>query len=355
MSLQSSRAARANAEGLIGKITFLFKTSYMLSLVPPACSLPFSSMAVETTLPSSPFSLGDLSSPTKTPKRSTGDGVPLTPPSLAAALDAGLLWTLSPGNSPLSSPTPAARKQQAAANLTTPGRNEGDDADNGDELTTDPNPSSEMSILDLATPPGKRRVDVIRNSVRIREERRAAEKADLEEQSVQRKKDILRATLRSLWDDHKLTFGDLVHFVSDPLNWQGEARWRGFFSVPGRVEEVLSWWASSSSNSNTGRETMREWAVTFTQGLVESEGNAATEAGFLQTPNKTIDRTFALQFSLPRIHEKLELYCPTAMAIFNAFSTTTRQKKKMSELAIQRKRTVRTFVPPFVPTDLTAL
>ncbi|KAI0723617.1 hypothetical protein C8Q76DRAFT_767461 [Earliella scabrosa] len=135
---------------------------------------------------------------------------------------------------------------------------------------------------------------------------------------------------------HELTFGDLVVYVSNPENWQGSRRYWGFFSVQGRVEQVLDWW-TSSRNSTTGRTSVHTWAVEYAATVVRAEGSAATRSKFLQAEKMEISREFALGFTLEKFHAKLLELCPTAMALFTAFSSTHKQLSSDSASAIKRK------------------
>ncbi|KAI0697950.1 hypothetical protein C8T65DRAFT_813442 [Cerioporus squamosus] len=189
--------------------------------------------------------------------------------------------------------------------------------------------------------PIRSKADAIRKGVRRREAKRAAAQEARDKEERQHKRQTLVEALAHL-EANDLTFGDLVHFVSDPDNWQGNSRYRGFFSVPGRVEQVLNWWASGR-NSDTGRGAIHNWAVEYVKRIVYSEGNQATKSRFLQSQHMDVDRNFALGFSLSKMYERLTELCPTAMSIFRAFSTTARQEKNMSPEAARRKENVCTF------------
>ncbi|OSD06942.1 hypothetical protein PYCCODRAFT_1449702 [Trametes coccinea BRFM310] len=145
--------------------------------------------------------------------------------------------------------------------------------------------------------------------------------------------------MRRLLDNlhhEKLTFGDLVLFVSDPANKLGSARWDGFFSIPGRVEQVLDFWASSG-NSPTGRKAIQAWAVQFVKDVVSKEGHKATRSRTLYARNMAVDTSFVLDFSMERIRKTLLEMCPTVWEIFQAFSTTRRQQKDLTMVAEKRK------------------
>ncbi|KAL7280493.1 hypothetical protein ACG7TL_005425 [Trametes sanguinea] len=128
--------------------------------------------------------------------------------------------------------------------------------------------------------------------------------------------------------DHGRTFGDLVLHVSKGENHMGKERYWGFFSVEGRVEEVLSAWASSQ-NSATGRKCVHQWAVVYVQQRVQSEGDYATRSKLLHTSSMDLDADFAKDFSMPALHSRIRELCPTMLSILNAFSTTAKQTNTM--------------------------
>ncbi|KAH9886957.1 hypothetical protein C8Q73DRAFT_608284, partial [Cubamyces lactineus] len=133
-----------------------------------------------------------------------------------------------------------------------------------------------------------------------------------------------------------MTFGDLVLFVSDPANKRGNERWNGFFSVPGRVQTVLDFWASSG-NSPTGQQAVREWATNFVKLLVGREAHAATRSRMFYSHDKEVNVNFLSDFSMERVRQRLLELCPTSLDIFRAFSLTARQKKQPTASTEKRK------------------
>ena len=101
----------------------------------------------------------------------------------------------------------------------------------------DSNPGVDMSS------PICSKADAIQKGMRRRVAICLAEQQSQQEAEHQRKNNALIGTLDYL-EEHNLTFGDLVCFVSNLYNWQVNAHYCGFFSVPGRVEQVLTWWVS---------------------------------------------------------------------------------------------------------------
>ncbi|KAI0661524.1 hypothetical protein C8Q70DRAFT_903404, partial [Cubamyces menziesii] len=145
--------------------------------------------------------------------------------------------------------------------------------------------------------------------------------------------------------EKKLTFGDLVVYVSDAENYRGRDRYWGFFSVEGRVEQVLDAWVSSQ-NSQTGKRCVHQWAVNYVKRVVHTEGDSATQSKILRTSAMNIDTTFSRDFSLTNLHTRLLALCPTMMSILEAFSTTAKQTREMSDISRKRKNNVRPYDLP---------
>ncbi|EMD37427.1 hypothetical protein CERSUDRAFT_28758, partial [Gelatoporia subvermispora B] len=166
--------------------------------------------------------------------------------------------------------------------------------------------------------------------VRDKEERQA------EVEKSRRNEDLFESVLRQL-KEHGTTFGDLLLYVSDPGNQRGYERYWGLFSIKGRVTSILKHWASSE-NSQTGRDAVIQWAVEYVRTMIRREGRVATRDGFLQASRMAVNADFALDFSLERMHKRLEDLCPTTLSLLMSFSTTAKQKRSNNLTAISRKQ-----------------
>ncbi|KAJ8462312.1 hypothetical protein ONZ51_g10984 [Trametes cubensis] len=197
----------------------------------------------------------------------------------------------------------------------------------------DNDPPSELSIIPSS--PVRTASDAVRKSWKARKARMDAERAqdDAERQAEASK--TFKAVLDIL-SEKKLTFGDLVVYVSDAENYRGRDRYWGFFSVEGRVEQVLDAWVSSQ-NSQTGKRCVHQWAVNYVKRVVHTEGDSATQSKILRTSAMNIDTTFSRDFSLTNLHTRLLALCPTMMSILEAFSTTAKQTREMSDISRKRK------------------
>lgn len=210
-------------------------------------------------------------------------------------------------------------------------------------------PSSDTSILDRTPHVGtkaERLAIARRHGVQARKrtldkkkEEGLQERLEQQDSEVPITSEVREVILRDILEQlskYRLTFGDLVEFVSDPQNRCWEARNRGFFLHQGRAKQVLDWWASSG-NSRTGRRIMYEWASAYITKRIRTEGNAATRNGFLRTEKTSVTSAFALGFDIHTLSLQLRRLCPTFMSILDAFCITTRQKREMSTEGLQRK------------------
>lgn len=143
-----------------------------------------------------------------------------------------------------------------------------------------------------------------------------------------------------------LTWGDLVEYVSDPDNNEGDTRYEGFFKDQARVRRVLNFW-TGWRNSNTGKNTVHAWATEYFRKKVVSEARASTRDGFLQSRLKPIDKTFISGFSMSNIYNRINTLCPTFLNLVLVFCTTAKQQRSMSARGLWRKQIV--SLPPCLP------
>lgn len=179
----------------------------------------------------------------------------------------------------------------------------------------------------------------------MEKEKEAAQRATIHQNKIEddRRRQVYLAVLKTL-ELEACSWGGLMVFVFDPTNFQGNARFHGFFSEPDRVNTVLNHWISASNRSQQGRDTVRDWALTFVASLIFNEGEAVKEDGFLRTQNRVIDRAFALDLDFTKIRERLQELCPGLLLVLGAFSTSARQTRTgLSQEAKEQKDRVRTL------------
>lgn len=154
---------------------------------------------------------------------------------------------------------------------------------------------------------------------------KAVAKCKIEERRAKQVESTCRQTL-DFMAERGITFGDLVLYVSNPEMKQGDSRWNGFFGIPGRVAEVLNYWVSSR-NSQSGRDTVRNWALDYVGRILDKEGEGITNSGLLRSENKLIDKSYTVDFSLDSLYQKIKDAAPAMTKLLHAFSTTKRQQQ----------------------------
>ena len=140
-----------------------------------------------------------------------------------------------------------------------------------------------------------------------------------------------------------VTLAEFMEHVFNPDNtFTANWRWNGFFFHQPLVERIFGYWTSSRYNQTT-RNFMHDWATKHVAKKVYSEARAITTSGILSKAKKTINEQFFLDFSLANLTQSLRERAPTAFAIFDSFSTTTRQKAQAKEAFMKKKELVRKF------------
>lgn len=130
-----------------------------------------------------------------------------------------------------------------------------------------------------------------------------------------------------------VTYGDILLFMSDTdaSSGYGDARYRGLFAIPGRARQILNNWVSSS-NSETGRAAVQDWALDYIGSLVSKEASAATSSHVLHAFQRPVDESFAGNFKFTTLYADLYKRCPRMRTLLSAFSTTVRQRNKLASL-----------------------
>ncbi|KAF7343318.1 hypothetical protein MVEN_01764100 [Mycena venus] len=122
--------------------------------------------------------------------------------------------------------------------------------------------------------------------------------------------------------DNDLSFGDLMLYVFDPIYKQGQMRWHGFFRCTGLATKILNLWVSRE-NSETARAEVDAWAVDYVAERARAEAKEITKLKALQT-GATVNGDYVDGFSMHKMHDFLHTHAKTAMKIFDAFATSTR-------------------------------
>jgi hypothetical protein len=163
--------------------------------------------------------------------------------------------------------------------------------------------------------------------------------------SEEEKRLILRNQLFSSFlhdlKQNDFSLADFVDHAFDPATpLDYDWHWRGFFAQKPLVERIFGYWTTSKYNKTT-RVFIHNWATEQVTKRVYSEAREITKTGILSKAKKVVNEHFFLHFSLEGLTTILRSMAPTAFAVFEAFSTTTRQLSKSSVRGLQKKAMVR--------------
>ncbi|KAF7343799.1 hypothetical protein MSAN_01960900 [Mycena sanguinolenta] len=130
-------------------------------------------------------------------------------------------------------------------------------------------------------------------------------------------------------NSNEISLADLLDHVFNPEN-KLEADWRW------QVERIFGYWSTSKYNQTT-RNFIQDWAISQVAKSVYSEARRVTQSGLLSKSKKIINERFFLNFSLGDLTRALREKAPSAFAIFDAFSTTARQKAQTTPEFLKKK------------------
>ena len=163
-------------------------------------------------------------------------------------------------------------------------------------------------------------------------ELREVEAKNQHEARIEAALDILRSK--------NIKFGDLMKYVFNPANGQGNIHWHEFFAARGEASQILTWW-TSSDYSISAREEVSEWAIDFVAKSVSREVQKITKSKRFQTAGKPIDQHFVSSFNLSDIHDELEnTMAPVGIRILKSFATS-QNAEQHTEKRKERTKMVR--------------
>ncbi|KAJ6596642.1 hypothetical protein B0H10DRAFT_1959988 [Mycena sp. CBHHK59/15] len=141
--------------------------------------------------------------------------------------------------------------------------------------------------------------------------------------------------------ENRLTFGDLMLYVFNPIYKQREIRWNGFFRKRGLATSILGFWVAPE-NSETAREEVTEWAGDFVANLAQDAARDITASKYLQTGEAAVNGEFVDSFSIKKLHEYLHQHAlgKMVMKVFNAFSTSARNLRKDFPSRVLKRATI---------------
>ncbi|KII85092.1 hypothetical protein PLICRDRAFT_116530 [Plicaturopsis crispa FD-325 SS-3] len=126
---------------------------------------------------------------------------------------------------------------------------------------------------------------------------------------------------------HRLTLGDLMLHVFDPIYKHSLTRWEGFFRDRSMAPRILDLW-TSNENSLSARTQVHDWAVKYIRRVVHREAKSVTASADFRSTHRPMDAKFVLDFSMKKMHARLRELATVSMDLFAAFATSARQLKE---------------------------
>ncbi|KAJ7463671.1 hypothetical protein FB451DRAFT_1180152 [Mycena latifolia] len=265
---------------------------------------------------------------------------------------------LNPGSSPLSA-APSATQTPVARNVS---QAESSPLSAAPETPTPLAANSVLSSSPMYTPRTeksfvtqralqKRRetLNKLREVADMEKEAEAAATAKQRSEEVAKKKAYFDEVLGGL-EAREYNLADLMEYVFDPstrfesgYDW----RWHGFFSHKPVVKRIFSYW--TSSRAKTTRAFIWDWAYQLVRKVVAKESRRITLSGLLSKVNKTVNEEFFLNYSLRGMSATLRGLSPAAFGIFDAYSSTPRQRKAQSQAFLKKRDVVSKFFSGVYP------
>lgn len=185
-------------------------------------------------------------------------------------------------------------------------------------------------------------------TIRARAGRIAAYRATREQQRLERE-ELARAEQDGVFNGMLDTFEaneykliDFFEFVFGRGKRSSfDHAYHGFFIYPNRVRALFTRFTTSDFPPST-RITVHGWALSVVKKLAGKEGSDISASGILSLDNRTVDENLFLTYSPAGMAANLRQQSPVLHGVLDAFSTTTRQVRTLSDAGKQRKHMVRT-------------
>jgi hypothetical protein len=147
---------------------------------------------------------------------------------------------------------------------------------------------------------------------------------------------------------------DFLKYVFKPdtqriFDW----KWQGFFQNQETVKDIFGYWTSTDYNQTT-RTFISDWVISQAKLIVGQESKAISDSKFLRKTSMVVDEEYFLDYSLESITDRLRTLAPGAFALFDAFSSTDRQKRELKEKS-RRKQELVCFNIDFSQSNLLTL
>ena len=164
-------------------------------------------------------------------------------------------------------------------------------------------------------------------------------KEDARKAEKERRQGVLQNSLETL-QANGLRFWDLMEYVFNPKNGQGNIRYNEFFVRKSNAPRVLNWWMSAKNRGKRAKAEVREWVIKFATRTMAQEAQAITKSKEFQTMGQNINAQVIQAFDLRKIQERLATsLAPFSMRLLAAL-TTARGVKMHTERRQERTKMV---------------
>jgi hypothetical protein len=165
-------------------------------------------------------------------------------------------------------------------------------------------------------------------------------KAENEKAEKEHTKELLFDEVLKTFQQAGISLADFLHYVFKPtskhvFDW----KWRGFFRDQETVKAIFGYWTTSEYNKTT-RTFIKDWILGQAEKVIAQESRVITEANILRKSSMVINEDFFLNFSLESITNQLCELAPAAFGLFDAFSTTGRQKRELKAKSRRKQKLV---------------
>jgi hypothetical protein len=169
-------------------------------------------------------------------------------------------------------------------------------------------------------------------------------KAENDKAAEEHTKEILFDEVLQTFQQAGISLAEFLHYIFKPstkhvFDW----KWRGFFQHQDTVKEILGYWTTSEYNRKT-RTLISDWILAQAKKMVTQESKAISESKVLRKSSMVVNEDFFLNFSLENITNHLRDLAPAAFTLFDAFSTTERQKKELKMKSRRKQELVCLYV-----------
>lgn len=179
-----------------------------------------------------------------------------------------------------------------------------------------------------------------------------AETDQKEKEEDERRRTEFFDTLLEDLHNHKYSMAEFLDYVFNPeLQHNHDWQWRGFFKKRAIVERIFGYWTTSGYNRTT-HAIIKTWVMREMSQTVGAESTLITDSGILRKTNKVINERFFLDYSIVALTKRLRELAPSIFAICDAFSTTARQARSMTEKWLHKKEIVRALCQLAIHTRL---